>query len=439
MSDREFEIYLSLLSRFLRLKPEQRDEIADELRDHLQQRLDELTRAGMPREDAVQRALEEFGDASELAAHFTRIARERKRRLIMRFTMGSIAATAAAILVAMAFWPRMPAVDMPVAANAQQPPQQAPPEEKSETDEAAGKEIQLLGLEFVELARRNPRDVAVEEKLDEPVELKFVDTPLEDALQYIAEAMSVDILVSNDAAHALQELITVVLNHTDIAARTALELVLERYGLTFAVRDGFVWVLLQDQADRYYEPRVYNCRDLISDSNGAALLGGKGLGGGLGGGFGGGLGGGGGFGGGGVGRAAFGALAESGRSKGKPRRTRTSADALIDLIISATSAKWEQVNAEGGTITEFNGLLVVRHSQATHREIERLLKMLRAADAEKEQTSVAPVYEKTLQFEIREGGDEPKSISGSLGKPRPDPAPDGDDRPERRATEQDDE
>jgi hypothetical protein len=35
MSEREFELYLSLLSRFLRLNPNQREEIADELRDHL--------------------------------------------------------------------------------------------------------------------------------------------------------------------------------------------------------------------------------------------------------------------------------------------------------------------------------------------------------------------------------------------------------------------
>jgi hypothetical protein len=39
MPEQDFELYLSLLSRFLRLKPAQRDEIADELRDHLEERL----------------------------------------------------------------------------------------------------------------------------------------------------------------------------------------------------------------------------------------------------------------------------------------------------------------------------------------------------------------------------------------------------------------
>ncbi len=57
MSEREFEIYLSLLSRFLRLKPDQRGEIADELRDHLAERLEELTAEGLSREEAIQRAL----------------------------------------------------------------------------------------------------------------------------------------------------------------------------------------------------------------------------------------------------------------------------------------------------------------------------------------------------------------------------------------------
>ena len=53
MSEQDFELYLKLLSRCLALTSRQREQIADELRDHLEERLDELARAGLPREKAV--------------------------------------------------------------------------------------------------------------------------------------------------------------------------------------------------------------------------------------------------------------------------------------------------------------------------------------------------------------------------------------------------
>jgi len=46
MSDREFENYLALLSSLLRLDRKQRASIADELRAHLEDRLEELLACG---------------------------------------------------------------------------------------------------------------------------------------------------------------------------------------------------------------------------------------------------------------------------------------------------------------------------------------------------------------------------------------------------------
>src|SRR5579859_4000421 len=105
MSEQEFELYLKLLSRCLNLTAAQREQISDELRDHLAERLEELARAGVPREKAVMQALDEFGDAAVLAGHFTSIARLKRRRLIMRLSLGSVAVLASAILIAIAFWP----------------------------------------------------------------------------------------------------------------------------------------------------------------------------------------------------------------------------------------------------------------------------------------------------------------------------------------------
>src|SRR6185369_7063618 len=112
MSESEFELYLELLGKFLRLRPGQRVEIADELRDHLEARLEELSRGGLSRAEAVRRALDEFGDAACLADHFSQLARERKKRFLMRCTLGTVSAAALVLIVVTSLWPQR---DAPVA------------------------------------------------------------------------------------------------------------------------------------------------------------------------------------------------------------------------------------------------------------------------------------------------------------------------------------
>ena len=80
MSEREFEAYLNLLARTLRLSGKQRQRIAGELRDHMETRLDELIEQGMSRDEAVLAALDEFGDASVLSHDFLDIAHAQRRR-----------------------------------------------------------------------------------------------------------------------------------------------------------------------------------------------------------------------------------------------------------------------------------------------------------------------------------------------------------------------
>ncbi len=141
MPEHDFELYLSLLGRFLRLKTAQRDEIADELRDHLEERLEALAKQGLSREAAIRAALDEFGDAAELAHHFTHVAHIRQRRLIMRVTFGTVAALAASLLhAAIAFWPESPQAPAPHArpvAQAQAPAAGPAPQKPAEVAVAA--------------------------------------------------------------------------------------------------------------------------------------------------------------------------------------------------------------------------------------------------------------------------------------------------------------
>src|SRR5207253_8944747 len=97
--------YLTLLAGLRRLDSKQRRTIADELRSHLEDRLDELMARGISREEAVKQALAEFGDAAGLAGQFLAISRNRKRRWLMRVTTFSIAATLLVAAGITILWP----------------------------------------------------------------------------------------------------------------------------------------------------------------------------------------------------------------------------------------------------------------------------------------------------------------------------------------------
>ncbi len=186
MSKQEFELYLSLLGRFLRLNAGQRGEISDELRDHLEERLDELTSGGLSQEAAIRQALDEFGDAAELATHFTQLAHRRRRKILMRCTLASIAAASAVILISFAMWPADPGGDMVPRLVAQQP-----------AAEGAGS---FSGI-FVDTpnpkSTRDPQREAVEAKLATSIEqLEFLETPLNEALEEIADQIKLDIFIN---------------------------------------------------------------------------------------------------------------------------------------------------------------------------------------------------------------------------------------------------
>lgn len=236
MLQREFELYLSLLGRFLRLRAEQRGEIADELRDHLEDRFHDLVARGLPHEEAVRRALEEFGDAASLAEHFTQLARNRKRRTIMRCTLGTIGLTAAAILVATALWPSNLPLRGPAAAL-------AGPGDKTDG------------------APHDARSAEVERLLDTTLlTVDFGETPLADALEHLAETMNVDIIIQ--PVYDKNQPITLVAMRKPVSARTALELALEQVdaSASYEIRDGLIVVTNQGPA---CEIRVYDCNHLL--------------------------------------------------------------------------------------------------------------------------------------------------------------------------------
>ena len=246
MSDHEFENYLALLTRLLRLEPKQRDAIAGELRSHLEDRLEDLVSRGMPREQAVRLALEEFGDAAGLAAQFVSISRNKRRRWIMRCTTFSVAAL---VLIAFGITALLPEGQNGPGAQAVIAQGKKDVEEKKKPKEASKKETTLAA------------------KLDERMDAEFAEAPLEEVLNFIADHSGIQIyvkkkLVAEEAGIALD--IPVTKNLKQVRISTLLDLMLSELDLVYVEKDDLLIITTPDDAESTMEVRVYDCRDLLA-------------------------------------------------------------------------------------------------------------------------------------------------------------------------------
>jgi hypothetical protein len=372
VSDREFENYLTLLATLLRLDRRQRYQIAEELRAHLDDRLGELVAQGVPHDEAVKRALAEFGDAAALAASFASISRGRTRRWLMRVTTFSIAATLLIAAGIFTFWPGRNAGPGAAAAVAQAP---------AEGTKGESPQPSLTG-----------RNSAVSDVLNRRMDLKFDQVPLTDVMAQLTEQTGVTFYLS---AKKLDEAgispdAPLSSNFRNIRLSTGLELVLDNLELTYTVRDDVIVITTPEDAESRLEIRVYDCRDLLAmpapvgsekllPFRPARQMGG--MGGGL---FSvedqpqpagqataatppaaGGLGGGGLIG---------------GADYGGPRTEHDLRSENLMEIIATNIAPdaWDDVGGPG-SVSEYNGLLVVTQTVQIHKQVEHVLDMLREA------------------------------------------------------------
>ncbi|MEX2026627.1 MAG: permease prefix domain 1-containing protein, partial [Pirellulaceae bacterium] len=219
MSQQEFDNYLALLVRLLRIAPQQREQVAEEFRAHMEDRLDDLLSRGMSRDKAVKLALEEFGDAAGLAAELAQISTIRKRRWYMKVSAYSVAGLAAAVLLAIALWPesqRLPAMPQAIA---QQPA----------TKGAKGK------------TKAAPQPT-LEEKLAARTTVDFLDTPLTDVFEFLASENKIQIYVNRRALsdESLELDAPITMSLKDVKVETVLDLALDQVSDQFAYleRDG---------------------------------------------------------------------------------------------------------------------------------------------------------------------------------------------------------
>jgi hypothetical protein len=428
MSQQEFDTYLALLCRLLRIAPQQREQVAEEFRTHMEDRLDELLAKGMDREAAIKLALEEFGDAAGLAAQIALISQGRRNRWIMRIGTVSVVGLAAAGLLAVALWPEGARVKAPQVV--------------AQTDEKP--KVPGEGPKAEARATRS-----IEDALSQRIDADYPETPLKDVLAELQERTQIQIYINRKAISATDVSLDapITINLKNVRVDMVLDLILEQAGddqLAYVERDGILIVSTSDALSGASEVKVYNCRDLLSMTSpapggrkmggppsmmpggsgggppGAEGIAGSGLPSGDGGPgnrpgnevpkagesappkapprakgappaagaapteipkgiapqFGGG---GGGKSGGGMGGGGMGAMGAGGGNPKPRNEEEIAAERLMNLITTAVKPdSWQDLGGFG-TISEYRGLIVINHNARTHKEVENVLKMLREA------------------------------------------------------------
>lgn len=387
MNDVDFEAYLNLLARFLRLNPEQREDIRRELRAHLEDAIEAEVEAGVPREEAVARVLDDFGDAAELAARFSDVGR--KRRWIMK---GSLIAASVGFGVFLFNGFQMPgAADVGAG-------------EHKDTTPAL-----VAGMPALEEQPYAAEDHAIEEALARGgVDVTLEEIPLEAAMRYFADSMKINLVVYwNDLEnYGIDRDRPVTLKLHDVTTGRALDLLLDLLGteadLGAEINDGILVVASKGLLREKIVTRVYAVSDILdatvdrlsaaADGSAEALAG---LGyvstprGGMYGGGGGGaagmageMGGGGGHPSGGFspGAGPRGGGSTSPEQKQYEFRVRAAVD-LMELIKATISPDTWTDNGGTGSLRVFNDVLVVRQPRAEQRDVARLLDDLRRAGA----------------------------------------------------------
>lgn len=355
LSPREFDDYVGLLGRLLRLRASQREAIAEELRVHLEERFAALTGQGVEPRQAISMALAEFGDAAALAVQFSSVAKLQKRRWMMRIGVSSAVTVLLAVAVAISMWPDSTGQLSSAMAQAQQTGEKKEPAD-------------VLSVVFSE-SNANAVTMA---KLERIGSAEFQDDTLGGALEYLAKLGGFQVYVDpqglEEGGVAPDTPVTLALR--DVPIEMLLRRTLMPLDLTYTFDHGVVVITTPGEERANPKIRVYRVDDLVRPAERLTLPG--------------------------VAAVWNGNLDTAdcvrlcqrgpggppgglGRRPGITREPSDSPDmeALINLITRVVEPQlWESVGGSG-VIAEYRGALVVTQPTRIQMKIEKLLGELR--------------------------------------------------------------
>lgn len=114
-----------------------------------------------------------------------------------------------------------------------------------------------------------PQHAVFRQKLSHPVSVDFRDTPLETAVEELAEKSNADIRLDRPALREIRirqrEPVTLALDECKL--ETVLAAMLMDLELTWLLRDGVLWITSRQEAETFLKAAVYDVRDLCRDSD----------------------------------------------------------------------------------------------------------------------------------------------------------------------------
>ena len=119
----------------------------------------------------------------------------------------------------------------------------------------------------VDLHKNSPAEEKIQAALIDPrgVEIEFIDTPLKDAMDFIADANDITIILDDQALTeegvAIDEPLNKILS--GITLRSALKIILEPLGLTYIIEDEVMKITTIIAAEEKLSTRVYPVGDLV--------------------------------------------------------------------------------------------------------------------------------------------------------------------------------
>jgi hypothetical protein len=232
-----------------------------------------------------------------------------------------------------------------------------------------------------------PAEPGIREILSQRIDVSFQEAPLADVLQYLRDALNVQIVTKSGPLEAsgVSLDVPVTLELKSVRANLALELILSAASgdlLSYHTRDNLIIITSKDDLTNTLTTRIYDVRtlnaagaDAAMGAGGGSSLAGAGMSnmmsGGMSGGMRGGM----------DSRSMMGMGGMRGGGSSQQMELPVSENPLVEIVASMIEPQSWEVSGGPGAIRSFNGLLIVRQSDRIHSQIEDLLNEMRSAYA----------------------------------------------------------
>ena len=109
------------------------------------------------------------------------------------------------------------------------------------------------------------RGVRIRQVLEAPVALEFIETPLQDVVDFVRDVADIEVQIDRRALDdmGLDTSMPITINLRGVSLRTGLQLMLRDMGLTYAIENEVLLITTHEEAENRLETRMYPVTDLV--------------------------------------------------------------------------------------------------------------------------------------------------------------------------------